>query len=115
MSSTTKKSHQLQGLLSADMPLSARTKVARYVAAKMMLDKVCDQLVILDQRESDLGVRYSRAVKSSLLGSRVSSKLQMAVVTGVKLQYFQYAEKLADLIDKMYVDLTADGLLDQHD
>ncbi len=83
------------------------TKLARFVAAQRLLNKACDQIVLLNRREVDLKIRYDRAKANQSRGARASTHNQLAVVSGVKVQYYHYAHQLADIVEQLQVELEA--------
>ena len=77
----------------------------RLALAEVLLDKTCDQLLVLDRREGDLETRYRRARSSGRLSARHSLHIQLRVLTTFKRLYYEFVRRLAD-----YIELRQTGL-----
>ncbi len=108
-SETTTKSTKTRSLLAvfrAPLQLSSGRHLAHLLAAQKLLEKLCDQLALLTNREADLRIRYIRAKVSPAEMSRNTLHMQLTTIVGVKAQYEQYAERLAYQIVELYSRLT---------
>ena len=64
-------------------------------------NRACDQMTLLDQRISDTKMRYNRAIKNRNNAFRYTLRQRLAVLSGVKMMYYEYASKMADEMDDM--------------
>ena len=62
-------------------------------------NRACDQMSLLDQRIKDMQVRYQRAIKNKKNAARYTLRQRLAVMTGVKMMFYEYASAQADNMD----------------
>ena len=87
------------------VPQPLITKLQRLNVENRKFQRVCAHLVVLDNRERDLQVRYERACSDRSRGYRYSFRLQIASLSGVKLMYYRYAERQRDLVNRLAEEL----------
>ena len=75
--------------------------VKRLEMTQAMLDKACDQLLVLDRREYELQQRYLRAKSSGRLSFGYSLRLQLSTTAATKRQYYMAAERLAEVLKRL--------------
>ena len=63
--------------------------------------RACDQMSLLDQRIKDMQVRYQRAIKNKKNAARYTLRQRLAVMTGVKMMFYEYASAQADKMDAL--------------
>ena len=82
--------------------LTKRTSAHQRLALlQKLLDKACDQLVVLDEREGDLRRRYKQARASVRQSARYSLFLQLGTVAAVKKRYYDVASRLAEDLKRL--------------
>ena len=64
-------------------------------------NRACDQMSLLDQRIKDMQVRYQRAIKNKKNAARYTLRQRLAVMTGVKMMFYEYATAQADTMDTL--------------
>ena len=64
-------------------------------------NRACDQMSLLDQRIKDMQVRYQRAIKNKKNAARYTLRQRLAVMTGVKMMFYEYASAQADNMDTL--------------
>ena len=64
-------------------------------------NRACDQMSLLDQRIKDMQVRYQRAIKNKKNAARYTLRQRLAVMTGVKMMFYEYASAQADKMDAL--------------
>ena len=63
--------------------------------------RACDQMSLLDQRIKDMQIRYHRALKNKKNTFRYNLRQRLAVMTGVKMMFYEYASAQADKMDAL--------------
>ena len=64
-------------------------------------NRACGQMTLIDMRIQDCQTRYNRAMKASKNAFRYSLRLRLAVLTGVKMMFYEYAKGMADKMDNI--------------
>ena len=80
-------------------------KLCQLSAENAKFQKACDQLILLDNRERDLQTRYRRAKAEHNRSMRYSIRMQLAGVSSVKLMYYRYSEKQADIVNNLTAEV----------
>jgi tRNA(Phe) wybutosine-synthesizing methylase Tyw3 len=63
--------------------------------------RACTQMSLLDDRIKDMQTRYRRAIKNNKNAFRYSLRQRLAVMSGVKMMFYEYASAQADKMDAL--------------
>ena len=88
----------LQGFPGQDQEVDMR---ARWQTCRRKFTHACTQMNLLDQRIEDCQVRYNRAVQSGKGSFRYNLRLRLAVMTGVKMMFYEYASEMANQLESL--------------
>ena len=64
-------------------------------------NRACDQMTLLDQRIKDMQVRYKRAMRNNKNAFKYTLRQRLAVITGIKMMFYEYASAQADKMDDL--------------
>ena len=71
--------------------------------------RVCEQLVLLNNRIEAYQKRYDRAVRNNQRSFRYQHRLRLVTLEGVRNMFYEYASNRADKLDEMQ-----DRLMEEH-
>ena len=71
----------------------------------------CRQIVLLNNRISDLQARYKRAYRDDRKSFRYTLRLQLATTEGTRNMYYEYACRKADELEAIQDQLVEAGVL----
>ena len=74
---------------------------SQFQLSNRKFNRACDQMSLLDQRIKDMQVRYQRAIKNKKNATRYTLRQHLAVMTGVKMMFYEYASAQADKMDAL--------------
>ena len=80
-------------------------KLQALAAENKKFQKVCAELITMDNRERDLKLRYDRAKLSDHCGVKQSLRLQIMSLNETKTQFYIYAEMMQVKIDHKARDI----------
>ena len=86
---------------------SLDSKLHKLAIENAKFQRACKELILLDNRERDLAIRYMRATKSANLNFRYSMRMKMAAVSGIKLMFYRYAEQQAQRVNRLSGEIAA--------
>ena len=71
----------------------------------------CRQVVLLNQRITDLQARYKRAYRDDRKSFRYTLRLSLATTEGIRNMYYEYASRKADELEAVQDQLVEAGVL----
>ena len=110
----------VRGVMSrtASCPQRAETS-AQLINQMREVDKkfrrVCEQLVLLNNRIEAYQKRYDRAVSSNQRSFRYQHRLRLVTLEGVRNMFYEYASDRADKLDEMQDRLMEEFHIDWDD
>ena len=84
-------------MITREMNLRSRTeKCAKLVEIQRRFQRACRQIIMLNNRLTELNRRYGAARRENLRPFRYTLRLRLAVVEGMRNVYYDYAHQKAD-------------------
>lgn len=85
------------------MPAAFQSLDKRFtlIEAERRFKKACDQIVVLNQRASDVHKRYKNAKKKKNRAIQYDLKQKLDTLKGVMSMYREYAHMKADLVEEL--------------
>ena len=100
--------------MSGSDPLNSDPQQGDLLKYRQMQKKfrhACRQVVLLNNRISDVQLRYDRAVKANKRSWRYVTRLNLASIEGVRNMFYEYACRRADELDQMQDRLINAGVI----
>ena len=80
--------------------------------------RACDQLLLIDDHAKMVETRYHRAKAAKRQCHQYSMRLQLSSISGLKMMYYTYAMKMADVVEdlkKKIIEMQDDDSEDDED
>ena len=87
--------------------------VENYIKLQNKFQKACSQVVLLNNQIQDVQIRYKQASQQGNKVYLYMSRLKLMTLEGVRSTIYEYAARLADVIDKEQEKLVAMGLMEE--
>ena len=87
--------------------------IDQYSQLQGKFQKACSQVILLNNQITEAQIRYSRANKTGNKVYMYQGRLKLMTLEGVRNKIYEYAAKLADIIDEEQEKLVAMGLMEE--
>ena len=85
----------------------------QYSKLQAKFQQACSQVILLNNKIVDANVRYTQASKSTNKTFMYTGRLKLMTLEGVRNTIYEYAARLADVIDEEQEKLVAMGLMQE--
>ena len=87
--------------------------VENYTLLQSKFKSACSQVILLNNKIVDANVRYKRASQQGNKAYLYSGRLQLMTLEGVRNTIYEYAARLADVIDEEQEKMVAMGIMQE--
>lgn len=101
------QNHNCLAITISKMPSRIKSLDKRFTLgeAEHRFRKACDQIVMLNQRLSDVQKRYKMAKRNNNRSFRYNLRLKLAVIEGSRNMFYDYAYAKADQVASLRLEL----------
>ena len=103
----------MEHMSSIDVQQLSTTAVENYTKLQRKFQKACSQVILLNNKIVDANIRYNRANQQGNKVFLYSGRLRLMTLEGVRNTIYEYAARLADVIDEEQDKLVAMGLMQE--
>ena len=87
--------------------------IDHYTKLQGKFQKACSQVILLNNQITDAQVRYNRASRQGNKAYMYQARMRLMTLEGVRNTIYQYASRMADVIDEEQEKLVAMGLMEE--
>ena len=87
--------------------------VEHFTQLQSKFQKACSQVILLNNQIQDAQTRYNRASQQGCKPFMYMGRFKLMTLEGVRNNIYEYAARLADVIDEEQEKLVAMGLMDE--
>ena len=103
----------MENMSSLDSQKYITSAMENYTQLQSKFQKACSQVVLLNNKIQEANVRYNRASQQANKAYLYTGRLKLMTLEGVRNTIYEYAARMADVIDEEQEKLVAMGVMEE--